>query len=401
MNIIFEYKNVQTTRCDIAAFAESWLNLSSYTSFSAGFRSDLEAITHTVIDANSAPNALNRSAILRIRTNEKIFQNSTAINPQSPLDIEHAWQDADWEFKQFEIDPGTHYLKQVPVTNTPLTAANYATFGISHFWPIGNSGNNEYLAMGAWIDNNKNKVASGTHSIPANYLAPVARVQGEFLHYFEIGWPPVPPNNWPSPPANVREIRRQYSLNTCQGCHNGETKTVFTHVRPLPYGEPANYWRNVSAGPPDYTQGYIDLGDGNPAINPYDGNRWQTTTPTGSVDNYPEPSGERYWQNVSAFLTGRSYSGSVSAGTYDDDETDPNKDIVPDNTLDGLFFVNDPTNGQLQYGQSLTDMVRFGFNDLKMRKTRLCQLINSSCTMEVVIPIAVTTTHIPFAVGTH
>ena len=41
------------------------------------------------------------------------------------------------------------------------------------------------------------------------------------------------------PMITNREARHKFSLNTCNACHTGETNTVFTHIKPVPFGTEA------------------------------------------------------------------------------------------------------------------------------------------------------------------
>ena len=106
MNVILEFGNPQTTRCDLRDYAQAWLNLSGHPLGSPQFNQALESITHTVIDANAAPNKPNGSALDQIRTNERLFA-SSSNNPVLSAD---KWRTSDWELSQFELDAGSHLL---------------------------------------------------------------------------------------------------------------------------------------------------------------------------------------------------------------------------------------------------------------------------------------------------
>ena len=41
---------------------------------------------------------------------------------------------------------------------------------------------------------------------------------------------------WQAPGISEPELRHKFSLNTCDGCHGGETFTSFFHVLPRPEG---------------------------------------------------------------------------------------------------------------------------------------------------------------------
>lgn len=161
------------------------------------------------------------------------------------------------------------------------------------------------------------------------------------------------------------------------------------------YGEQARYWLST----PDYATGRID---GRFAKN--DG-----TTYIGSneVNSYPEvdDDDDRYIDKVSAFLTGRSLAGVVSSSpTFSDD--DPSDQF--DDQLRGLFVVNNATN---KNGNAATwaeealenpvNKQQWKFNDLLMRRLKLCQFVNFTCGNPVLMQVTHAVSHIPFADGAH
>lgn len=387
LNVILEYNNPQTHRCDVRSFMQGWLDLSAYplptnNIPNSDFNDALEALTSVVTGAGATPTAPNGSAIGRIRTNERLFSDHLTVNvgPGFPQ-----WSHLDWEFRQFEINPVTHLLEQKPLFNTPKDIMmNFVEGG-------GGMDDNGFTAPASgdpdvanWIRQHHLRVALGTHSLPAMALSYLARVRGEFMHYSEIDWKTMNQtfgSNYPYP-ANFRKLRHQYSLQTCQGCHNGETKTFFTHVLPRGYGEPANYWKST----PDHFSGAAGL-DSWPKEN-----MGVTQLPGGgTVKNLPIPCGERTFPVVSAFITGRNYGGlNAAPGTFEDDN--PNNTATPipkypadpdDNTLEGFFYTNDPFNSCASLISStdpdVIDDMRGRHNDLNFRRDKLCEFLNRPC----------------------
>ena len=171
-------------------------------------------------------------------------------------------------------------------------------------------------------------------------------------------------------------------------CHASETKTPFTMIRPLGYGVPARYWDAVpstSTGPFD-ERFYGNMNEGqtwddhlNVPVDNYKPDYYVSS----NVNSITIP-------NVSPFLTGRNYRGSTLE--WEDDRfsnqlTDPDNDIqnqdpIADNTLKGLFWVNDPSNEAASNSNQLEQELnnkRDGFNDLERRKNDLCSLANGCC----------------------
>ncbi len=46
------------------------------------------------------------------------------------------------------------------------------------------------------------------------------------------------PDFWTATGISSNEVRHKFSLNTCNGCHGRETRTLFTHVKEGAFGTP-------------------------------------------------------------------------------------------------------------------------------------------------------------------
>jgi hypothetical protein len=399
MNMILEYGNVQSTPCQIKAFAQDWLNLSTMTLGSAAYLNALEAITSTVITAGAASGKVNGSAIDRIRTDERIFQNTTVDMP--------GWQYSDWEFRQFELQasgPSAHYFAQVCLTNTPVNSAENMSlegYNYSPSIPVSATDQNDLIDWAFSTPLITSEVLHGTQSMPETYLgnpllSAAARVDAEYTHYWDLNWYTTtthytPPGGGPgSSNTSYKQMRNELSVNTCNGCHAGETKTIFTQVRPLAYGQTAIYWNNVT---PDYVTGGID--------NRFASNEGVTDNSALGcgipyMDNYDFPS-SGYFVKVSAFLTGETYNGP---GNYADDNC---TDDATDNTQTGLYYVNSPDNDYYYWNSGYNmypDNAQYGYNDLQRRAIDLCALVNSSCTIEALSAFA-SVMAMPLPLATH
>lgn len=101
-----------------------------------------------------------------------------------------------------------------------------------------------------------------------------------------------------------------------------------------------------------------------------------------NFDTQTEIHTRNFFQALSPFLTGRRVSIPPSYPNWEDDEPDntnslPNFDHL-DNSLDWLFFVNDPSNDGDQTFPFLSSK-KWGYNDLERRKKDLCLFVNSNC----------------------
>lgn len=397
MNVIFEYGNLPTNICDTRALAQQWLALSTMPLGSVGYKSALENITKAVINANAAPGKINGSAIDRIRTNERIFYRPGASD-------DAAWKASDWEFRQFELDATTHRFKQVDLTNTPVNSSNDA-FSITND-NVGNlNGAPNIVAVGTDQNNlidwafstpfNTKSIMRGNFIMPdmyggAHLLAAAGKVDAEWAHYWDLNWTTTTANYPPSPAMSVaqyEQVRHEISLNTCQGCHAGETKTLFTQVVPLGYGENNQYWLSSGDG---------QLGDGTDGriLDGYAmGNSGSNSSPNVVFPNYQAPSGTPHlYPKLSAFLTGRMFQNNP-ASFYDDNNIDAN-----DNNMDGLYYINSPSDAGGYFGGVV--QVQYGYNDLQRRAQDMCALTGGSCGISV-FNIGTSLVKSPFPLGSH
>ena len=443
MNIIFEYHNVQKSKCELKTFAQLWANLSTMTLGSSQYIAALTAITNTVTNYNSLPGAPNNNALARIRSNEKCFANSR-------FGVDSSWDNANWEFRQFEINTSTHYFELRPLTNTPkdeyLFGNTQIKFAPSMPW------NNQYYELFDWAFSSpiiRERIRKGNHIIPSTYnnetlLAEGSvQVSGEAVHYFDFPQAYLTGQNgiFTSPTAAdylmVKEMRYQLSLNTCQGCHAGENKTLFTHVRPIGYGQNGDYWsatpdfvkgtQNLAPGTSDFGKYFTDIDKrptspldfvgmfyswtstkGNPNFTKELFNN--TTKPNYDV-NFPT---DYPMQVVSPFLTGRVYNGKINGvDNWDDDNIEPG---VADNSPNSQFnklgdegiqgddIVNDPSNKANAWPIPFPglDHTKWGHNDLEIRKVKLCEILQKTCPSPIdLMDIIQEINHIPLPLGAH
>ena len=434
MNVILEYGNTQTNPCDAKDFAQSWLDLSAFPLPTAGntntdYNSALEAITHTVIDASAAPSRPNHSALLRIRTDERVLYGGTC-NQGAQSSCFESWEKSNWELRQFEINPTSHVPVEVPVANTPIALAN--TAGYNAYEALSTAGGalsiegttmpgsyfDPYTAdpLMNWMFTSvvKQAILRQSHNIPAlipgstdPLLAGSAIEYMDYTHFWNVDWQAQTAHynasnyffNTNSYPTE-RTMRHNLSVQTCQGCHTGETKTVFTQMRPLNYGVSARYWDDAT---PDYvhsvpnasaTAGGLDY-----RFTTQDGTSYDPISQT-AFPNYSQSdvAARAYFPKVSAFLTGRNYAGPDGAMTYEDDNFDPFFDNPRDQFMTGLFYVADPMNNtisaQTSYSYVMGDNL-WGFNDLMMRQQSMCQFINLQCNPSEILQTIVDLRHVP------
>ncbi len=182
--VIFEY-GVEKNSCGtVKNWGQSWADLSSMVLGSPAYNAALENITETFVRANAAPSKPNGSALNQLRTNEIALGN-------------------EWELREFVI-AGTgwnqHFLKQNTVSQTPDTSLNGS------------------LALQSFVNSGASTVPLGFPTIATPFLGGASATPFNFF--------------WDEAGIAPRQARHELSLNTCNGCHAGETATVFTHIKP-------------------------------------------------------------------------------------------------------------------------------------------------------------------------
>lgn len=184
MTFIFEYAVPLRTCSAVRDYGKKWWDLQSMT-FGPAYNAALESLTNVFTSSGAMPNRPNGSALNHLRTNDFI---------QSP-----------WDIRDFLIDANTKMLKIVHPNREPMKASNGPTVSA--------------------LNNNLVTFTNGT--LPPNYtipnnLAGMEAVMPSFTHHWRG-----------SVSAVMTNTNRQFmSFNSCSGCHTGETKNRFTHIRP-------------------------------------------------------------------------------------------------------------------------------------------------------------------------
>lgn len=418
MNVILEFANVTSSGCDVKSIGQQWKDLSTYDIHNTNttvadaalgnYLTALQNITDLVTTRNANPNGVNGSAISQVRTNSKLFAVGNTI--------QDFWNITNWELREFGLDENGALVSQ-PTANMPFADNNTRRNSLYHPFGYDNSPDQSSQDITDWIygvngPSKQISVRNGNHNIPQHLLEPVSELKDELQSHYALGfWHSSFPNNIyddhnynSQASAKQKDIRHQLSLNTCMGCHGGDTKTVFAMIQPLGYGEEANYWSST----PSTRTGKIDHGD-------QTSNLGYTLDPDhpdevgGFVPNHEQEyySGttvheQRTIPIVSPFLTGRNFRGlglGVETAWDDDKETqgEPDDllgDPLNDNKITGLFYVNDPTNEASMDHNGYTPAShindndtpfpqihtkRYGFNELENRQLDLCLLTSTSC----------------------
>ncbi|MHA7628075.1 hypothetical protein [Corallococcus sp. M7] len=237
---IVEYGVPRTGCQQVIDYARQWADLGTHSSFDAAYLSKLEAITESVVLAGKAPAKGNGSALNQLRTNE------IALAPGGQ-----------WELREFQLadeDPNAGTTTASNGLLRPHTVAltpNDAT----HDSQIDPDVNTHVLGpVKAGIN------VTPTFNIPANCVSSFTvphKVNGNpFLGGNALV---APPTHWEAfgvNPGVAPEVcaRKEFSGNTCNGCHFGDTalngtngNNAFTHIDPLS-GIPATPSKFLTGG---------------------------------------------------------------------------------------------------------------------------------------------------------
>lgn len=230
--VIFEYGVKKANCTELKAWGQQWANLSSM-GFGPAFNTALEAITEQFAKAGADPTKLpNRSALNQLRTNEVALS-------------------APWQIREFTIDSTSviGHLTSSTVKQTPQPGFNHQTI------------------FADYVNANIPAILADKHVVPAMFPGITPFLGGEALtNPPRAAWDgPKPPN---APPAIAnRDARFHMSLNTCNGCHGGETfrngaPFFFTHIAPRAAGAPSALSEFLKGGAP-----VTDPVDGAPSRN--------------------------------------------------------------------------------------------------------------------------------------
>jgi hypothetical protein len=217
MTVIFEYGINKSLCVDVQAYAQEWANLAAIPFGDPAFNPALQAITDQFTLCGTNPAKPNESSINQVRTNE--------IALASP-----------WELREFNLSGPS--LDLVTVKQEPAVVYNAKVL------------NPDVQRLADWVNLNSPAILANNFTVPDD-IGGIPFLGGKSHTQFPpTGVPnPLPtprPHHWDADPAAAsparitdNNTRQVFSLNTCSGCHGGETQTFFTHVSPVGFPGPA------------------------------------------------------------------------------------------------------------------------------------------------------------------
>jgi len=203
--IIFEYGIEKNSCSAVKSWGQQWADLSGMVIGSPAYNAALETITESFVQANAAPGKPNGSALNQLRTNDFFYGNP-------------------WELREFVISGAgwnQHLLMQNTVAQTPDTTLNNT------------------VTLRDFVNSGATNVPLKFPTIANPFRGGSSIVPNPFFVWNEAGILP-------------RQLRHEFSLNTCNGCHAGETNTFFTHIHPgsIPVGL-SGFLTGISVTDPD------------------------------------------------------------------------------------------------------------------------------------------------------
>ena len=188
--VILEYLLPADDETEYLAWVESFHALQALPFPSEEYNAALQAITDRFTGRDAGPGLPNGSLLIDIRTNE------IALGDPGQL-------------REFHISPVTGFMDPAGLFQTPDGDFNFGE------------------RLGRFINENEAAILAETHEVPPDFED--EPFQGSFIF-----------NNidiWSAPDIANPEARHKFSLNTCNGCHGGETNTEFLHIFPRFEGE--------------------------------------------------------------------------------------------------------------------------------------------------------------------
>ena len=218
---IFEYGVPRTGCAAVVNWARQWTSLQAFPGFTAGYLTQLQTMTESVVTHGAAPARGNQNAINQIRTNE--------VALAGPGDK--------WELREFTLNDESGAPLSGPLrTHTVAQTPNDGVFSSAGADPTINAFINGPVTAGVAPPASNPDHCQASYSVPLSFNgAP-----------FRGGNALIPPGHWlansisSTAPAENICARHQFSLNTCSGCHQNDTcnngsngNTNFTHFDPL------------------------------------------------------------------------------------------------------------------------------------------------------------------------
>jgi hypothetical protein len=186
--VILEYGVRKSSCAELQRWAQSWVDLAKLAPSDVTYREGLSQLTNSVTGGDPNRAKPNGSAIDHVRTNE-------ILNA------------AEWQLREFRLDPASHQLVQDTVTMTPRNDLA------------------GQQALTTFLTSIENNIAVQDYWIPRRFPTPPS---DPLLGAMAIGG-----TDW--------KQSSDFSMNTCSGCHTGDG---LAHIDPIA-GTPSPFLAQV------------------------------------------------------------------------------------------------------------------------------------------------------------
>jgi hypothetical protein len=172
-------------------WANDWHSLGKLTLGSPEYNQKLEEITNKFASPEARAGIIPGTALNQLRTNEIALTFGTGVPPL-------------WELREFHIESDVLLHPARPAL-TPMNDMDGTA------------------TLSTYVQQNARKIMEGTHKLPVKFGGAA----------FSAGSAAVPTNvfQWNVPNVST-ELATAFSVQTCNGCHAGNTGTDFLHVGP-------------------------------------------------------------------------------------------------------------------------------------------------------------------------
>jgi hypothetical protein len=201
--IILEYGLAVREGRSAADWARDWHSLGALDLGSPGYNAKLEEITNRFAGAEARAGVLPGASLNQARTNEIELTFLPIPVGQTERFL--------WQLREFHID-ADGMLRPARVALTPHVKHNGTAL------------------LGEYVNQHESAILAGTHKAPAKFQS--TPFNGGSSEVPRVGDIPGNEFQWNVPNVKSEELRTAFSINTCNGCHAGETGTRFLHVGP-------------------------------------------------------------------------------------------------------------------------------------------------------------------------
>jgi len=222
MNLILEFLvNKPNTCADKQAWAQQWVDLANLALPSSQYNTALQKITDQFASLSASKKAPSQNKLSQLRTNEITLE-----------DLEFGV--GTWQLRQFNlISSKTKVeLKMATDIQSPADKFNGA---------ISTSTAQNVQRFADFVNQNTNAINSGFFTVPVTFQG--SPFMGAVS---KVSTGPIGPTgfHWDGATSGTARItdnnaRHNISMQTCSGCHGGESQTFFTHIDNVPFGQQA------------------------------------------------------------------------------------------------------------------------------------------------------------------